>query len=99
MVKSKCGRIGGVKRISNQSLGNMSDEDIVYVPRSTITSEIVTLQNQIATQKKKVKTLNRLMEIFNQESDSDFAKRNYIRMNVKVVSECFSEKVIFLYIE
>lgn len=99
MVKTQIRRINSVKRISSDELKQLSNEDIVFVPRSTITAEIVKLQNSRSNTKEIVNPLKILIDSFCNQNKENFSKSKLVQMDVKSVNLCFQGKPIFLYID
>lgn len=98
MVKTQYRRANSVKRVSSDYLKNLGDEDIVFIPRSTVTSKIVKLQNSSFNKKGSVSVLKILINSFYNQDTDNFAKQNLIQMDVKSVNKCFKDTKIFLYI-
>ena len=95
MVKAQLGGSNIVTRVLSNQLVEYDGDTTIYIPRSTISGEIVKLQRsgqQTDRNNQKLKTLiNSLC--------TEVKKRRYIRMSAKDVIECFEGDVISVYID
>lgn len=98
MVKTQYRRANSVKRVSIDYLKDRGDEEIVFIPRSTVTSRIVKLQNPAFYKKSNNIILKKLIDAFYNQDKENFSKQNFVQMDVKSVNECFKGTDIYIYI-
>ncbi len=86
-------------KVHSDKLGDYDENTPIFVPRSTISFEIVRLQNDGKKTDKKNKQLISLINTLSSETNDSIQKRRFVRMSVKSVRECFNDKVVTVYVD
>lgn len=83
----------------SNNLAGFDDNDIVFIPRSTVSSEIVKLQNLVSKTKTSDQKLMMLVNSYHSQNREYISKSRFVKMSVKTVNECFSDVVITVYVD
>jgi len=99
MVKTQIRRTNIVEEYLSNNLAGFDDNDIVFIPRSTVSSEIVKLQNLVSKTKTSDQKLMMLVNSYHSQNREYISKSRFVKMSVKTVNECFSDVVITVYVD
>ena len=86
-----------LKVLSNE-LNRYGDDTKVYLPRATVSYEIVKLQNDLSDLENNQKRIFLLMTTFHSQTTDNISKLRFIQMTAKMVSECFKGDIVPVYL-
>lgn len=98
MVKTQFGGSGVVIKISSNELGSYDENTPIFIPRSTVSYEIVKLQNITIKTDLNDKKLLLLINAISDATKDSIHKRHFVRMNAKSVLECFKDEAVPVYV-
>ena len=87
-----------VIKIQSNELQKYADDIQVFVPRTTISSQIVKLQNTRAKTENNTNKLMLLISSFHSQTKNTPIKSKFIKLNAKIVLECFKDEIVSVYI-
>lgn len=99
MIEYKYRSNSMVIEISKNDLNKYDDRTMVLVPRGTVSSEIVNLQNASLKTEQTALKLIRLINIFYSQNKNNTLKKRFVKMSIKTVRECFEDNIYTIYID
>ena len=86
-----------LKVLSNE-LNKYSEDTKVYLPRTTVSYEIVKLQNDLSDLENNQKRIFLLMTTFHSQTKDNISKLRFIQTTAKMVNECFKGDIVSVYL-